>query len=384
MNHMAKKELIKEIKLRYLKADKEDKSKILDEFCKSTRYNRKYAITILQAKFDNDKTRNNGRKKRKRIYTSLVIAAAIKVWETLDFPCGTRLKPQLAPMIDAMERHKEITVTQKIKNLLKRISAKTLDHKLKKERQIRRLDRSRGMTCRGTMLKSSIPIRITNWDTAKLGYAETDTVAHNGGDPSGEFIYTLDIVEIYCGWSEQYAVMGKGEEGVVNAFDEIEKYLPFDLLGLDSDSGSEFINWHMVKHCQKKNLFFTRSRPDHKNDNAHIEERNNSRVRKLLGFGRFDTAQQLEAINDLYRNELRLYNNFFLPIMKIISKEKINNSVCRKKYDEAKTPYQRLMECPQLSPNKKSELKKLYLSLNPVKLKNEIDKKIKKIKSMQK
>jgi len=384
MNHMAKKELIKEVKPRYLKADKEDKSKILDEFCKSAGYNRKYAITILQAKFDNDRIKNSGRKKRKRIYTSPVITTAIKVWEILDFPCGARLKPQLLPMVEALERHKEITVDQKVKNLLKRISAKTLDRKLKKERQIRRLDRSRGMTCRGTLLKSSIPIRITNWDTAKLGFAETDTVAHDGGDPSGEFIYSLDIVEIFCGWSEQFAVMGKGEEGVVNAFNEIEKDLPFKLLGLDSDSGSEFINWHMVKHCQKKNLFFTRSRPDHKNDNAHIEERNNTRVRKLLGFDRFDTMEQLEVINDLYRNELRLYNNFFLPIMKILSKEKINNSVCRKKYDEAKTPYQRLMECPQLSSKKKSELKKLYLSLNPVKLKNEIDKKIKKIKSMQK
>jgi len=381
---MAKKELIKEVKPRYLKASKEEKYKILDEFCKSTRYNRKYAITILQAKFDNDIIKNAGRKKRKSIYTNPVIATAIKVWEILDFPCGARLKPQLLPMIEAMERHKEIAVVQKVKNLLKRISAKTLDRKLKKERQIRRLDRSRGMTCRGTLLKSSIPIRITNWDTAKLGFAETDTVAHNGGDPSGEFIYSLDVVEIYCGWSEQYAVMGKGEKGVVNAFDEIEEGLPFDLLGLDSDSGSEFINWHMVKHCQDRNLFFTRSRPDRKNDNAHIEERNNTRVRKLLGFGRFDTMEQLRAINDLYRNELRLYNNFFQPIMKILSKEKINNSVCRKKYDEAKTPYQRLMECPQLSSKRKSELKKLYLSLNPVKLKNEIDKKIRKIKSMQK
>jgi len=383
MNHMAKKELLKEVKPRYLKADKKEKSKILDELCKSTGYARKYAIKILQAKFDNDIIKDAGRKKRKSIYTNPVIIAAIKVWETLDFPCGARLKPQLLPMIDAMERHKEITVVQKVKNLLKRISAKTLDRKLKKERQIRKLDRSRGMTCRGTLLKSSIPIRITNWDTAKLGFAETDTVAHNGGDPSGEFIYSLDIVEIYCGWSEQFAVMGKGEAGVVKAIDEIETGLPFDLLGLDSDSGSEFVNWHMVKYCQSRNLFFTRSRPDRKNDNAHIEERNNTRVRKLLGFGRFDTMEQLEAINDLYRNELRLYNNFFLPIMKIVSKEKINNSVCRKKYDEAKTPYQRLMACPQLSQKKKSELKKLYLSLNPVKLKNEIDRKIKKIKSMR-
>jgi hypothetical protein len=222
MNHMAKKELIKEVKPRYLKADKEEKSKILDEFCKSARYARKYAIKILQAKFDNDRIKNTGRKKRKSIYANPVITTAIKIWEILDYPCGIRLKPQLLPMVQALERHKEINVVQKVKNLLKRISAKTLDRKLKKERQIRRLDRSRGMTCRGALLKSSIPIRITNWDTSKLGFAETDTVAHNGGDPSGEFIYSLDIVEIYSGWSEQFAVMGKGEEGVVKAIDEIE------------------------------------------------------------------------------------------------------------------------------------------------------------------
>ena len=384
MNQMTKKELIKEVKPRYLKAAKKEKSKILDEFCKSTEYARKYAIGILQAKFDNDRIKNEGRKKRKPIYANPAITTAIRIWEVLDFPCGARLKPQLLPMIEAMERHKEISVVQKVKNLLKRISAKTLDRKLKKERQIRRLNRSRGMTCRGTLLKSSIPIRITNWDTAKLGFAETDTVAHNGGDPSGEFIYSLDIVEIYSGWSEQFAVMGKGEKGVVSAFEKIEKDLPFDLLGLDSDSGSEFINWHLVRHCKKRKMLFTRSRPDRKNDNAYIEEKNNSRVRKLLGFGRFDTMEQLAAINNLYRNELRLYNNFFLPVMKIISKEKINNSVCRKKYDEAKTPCQRLMACPHLSLKRKSELKKLYLGLNPVKLKNEIDKKIKKIKSMQK
>jgi hypothetical protein len=250
MNQMAKKELVKEVKPRYLKASKEEKNKILDEFCESTRYNRKYAITILQAKYDNDKIKNRGRKKRKSIYTNPVIATAIKVWELLDFPCGARLKPQLLPMIEAMERHKEISVVQKIKNLLKRISAKTLDRKLKRERKIRRLDKNRGMTARGSLLKSSIPIRITDWDTAKLGFAETDTVAHNGGDPSGEFIYSLDIVEIFCGWSEQCAVMGKGEAGVVKAIDEIENGLPFDLLGLDSDSGSEFVNWHMVKYCQ--------------------------------------------------------------------------------------------------------------------------------------
>lgn len=212
---------------------------------------------------------------------------------------------------------------------------------------------------------------------------EMDTVAHNGGDVNGECIYSLDMVEIYSGWSEQYAVMGKGETGVIKAVDEIKAGLPFNLAGMDSDGGSEFINWHMVEYCEKNKLFFTRSRPDRKNDNAYVEQKNNTHIRHLLGYGRFDKIEQLIAINGLYRQELRLFNNFFKPVMKIVFKEKINNSVCKKKYDIAKTPYQRLMEHPKISAEKKKELKSLYLSLNPVELKKKIDKKTKEILKLQ-
>ena len=262
------------------------------------------------------------------------------------------------------------------------ISAKTLDRKLKPERERLRLKRNRGTTRHGSLLKSSIPIRITNWDTIKVGFMEMDTVAHNGGDPAGEFIYSLDMVEIASGWSEQYAVMGKGEKGKASAIANIKNNLPFNLKGLDSDSGSEFINWHLVKYCDKNKLFFTRSRPDRKNDNAYVEQKNYTHIRRILGYGRYDTQQQLNIMNDLYRNELRLFNNFFRPVMKIVSKEKINNSVCRKKYDEAKTPYQRLLESKQLNHKQKQKLTEIYFSLNPVKLKNIIDRKVRKIKAI--
>ncbi len=383
MTNMSKKELIKVAKPRYLKAIKREKSKILDEFCNNAGYARKYAIRIFKAGYDYRRVAREGRKPRKKKYSSEVLSAAIKIWELLDYPCGARLKPMLAPTLESMLRHKEIYVSENTKYLLKKISAKTLDRRLKKERQIRKLDRNRGTTRHGSLLKSSIPIRITNWDTEKTGFMEMDTVAHNGGDPSGEFIYSLDMVEIYSGWSEQYAVLGRGERGVVKAIEKIKTDLPFKLLGLDSDSGSEFINWHMVRYCGKEKLFFTRSRPDRKNDNAYVEQKNYTHVRKQLGYGRFDTEEQLLAINDLYRGELRLFNNFFKPVMKIISKEKINNSVCKKKYDIAKTPYQRLMNYSQTSNEKKKEMLTLYLSLNPVKLKKEIDEKTKKIKRMQ-
>lgn len=382
MTHMSKKELIDEIKPRYLKATKTEKGLMLDEFCLNTVYNRNYAIQIMQAGCDYHQVEREGRKRRKPKYGADAMAVIIKIWELLEYPCGARLQPSLIPMIEAMERSKEIVVSNPIKEKLKLITARTLDRRLKKERIVRKLNRSRGTTRHGSLLKSSIPIRITNWDTSEVGFMEMDTVAHNGGDPSGECLYSLDMTEIYSGWSEQIAVMGKGEAGVIEAVNEIKNVLPFELKGMDSDNGSEFVNWHMVRYCEEHKLFFTRSRPDRKNDNAYVEQKNNTHIRKWIGYGRFDSERQQKAINGLYRNELRLFNNFFRPVMKILSKEKVNNSVCRKIYDVAQTPYQRLLDSNQISEKKKQELRGLYLSLNPVELKKTINQKLKYIKKL--
>lgn len=382
MTPMTKKELVAATKERYLKANKMGKGKILDELCDTTGYNRSYAIRILQAGYDNNRIAIRGRKARRDTYDSRTIAAAQKIWKLLDYPCGQRLQPMLEPMVACLVAHRELMVSERVRAQLKTISAKTLDRKLKPEREQLRLHRNRGTTRHGSLLKSSIPIRITNWDTAQVGFMEIDTVAHNGGNPSGTFIYSLDMVEIYSGWSEQYAVMGKGERDIVAAIDDIRSGLPFELCGLDSDSGGEFINWHLVRYCGTKELLFTRSRPDRKNDNAYVEQKNYTHIRRALGYGRYETTVQLTAMNDLYRNELSLFNNFFRPVMKIVSKEKINNSVCRKKYDQAKTPYQRLLESEQISKQQKQKLTALYQTLNPVKLKNELDRKINKIRQM--
>ncbi len=383
MTSMTKKELVKATKPRYLKADKKSKGKILDEFCSNTGFNRKYAITTLSAGYEYDRVEKYGRQSRKVVYGSELMLPVIKIWELLEYPCGVRLQPALALTAKAMMRYGELIINQKVAEQLDQISAKTLDRRLGKEREIRRLKRNRGTTRHGSLLKSSIPIRITEWDTNELGFMEMDTVAHNGGDPSGEFIYSLDLVEIYSGWSEQIAVMGKGQLGVVRAIDQVKQGLPFQIKGCDSDSGSEFINWHLVDYCQKHSLYFTRSRPDRKNDNAYVEQKNNTHIRHWLGYGRYDTKEQLKMINGLYSNELRLFNNFFRPVMKIKSKEKINNSVCKKTYDQAQTPYQRLMDSNQISVGKKQELEKLYLSLNPVELKRAIDEKLNRIKNFK-
>jgi len=376
---MGRKELISATKGRYLKASKKGKGRILDEFCSNSGLARKYAIRIMSAKCDCNRIARMGRKGRKRKYSHDFMLVAVKIWELLDYPCGQRLKPALPEMYATLVRFKEINFDEKINGQLKTVSGKTLDRRLEKERQERCLKRNRGMTCRGSLLKSAIPVRLTNWDTAKLGFTEIDTVAHNGGDPAGTFVYTLDQVEIHSGWSEQEAVMGKGEKAVVAALKNIRKSLPFNLLGLDGDNGGEIINYHMLRYCREEKLVYTRSRPYMKNDNAYIEQKNYTHVRKLVGYHRYDTEEQVRLLNDLYRNEYRLFTNFFRPIMKITSKEKINNSVCKKKYDEAKSPYQRLMACDQLSKEEKEKLAALYLSLNPLQLKRAIDEKTAKL-----
>lgn len=381
MTTMTKHELLKITKTRFLKADRNSKTLILDELCGNTGYNRKYAIHILQAGYDNDRVIKYGRKPRPVVYDSEIMLVIIRIWELLDYPCGIRLQPMLLPMIESLERFGEIKIDSKTKKELSKISASTLDRRLVKEREVRHLSRNRGTTKHGSLLKSSIPIRITDWDTSKIGFMEMDTVAHNGGDPNGSFIYSLDLVEIASGWSEQRAVLGKGEKGIVKAINDIKLKVPFKIKGVDSDTGSEFVNWHMVRYCDKKQIGFTRSRPMMKNDNAYVEQKNNTHVRRWLGYRRYDNHKQLNLMNDLYQNELRLFNNFFRPVMKIESKEKVNNSVCRKKYDTAQTPYQRLMKSKQIAKDKKKELKTLYLSLNPVQLKKIINQKIKRIKN---
>ena len=380
MTNMSKKELLAAIKPRYIKASKGEKTVMLDEFCNSTGYNRDYAVRILQAGYDCGRVKRVGRKGRKKKYGHNLMAVVVKIWELLEYPCGKRLKPNLVSTIDALVRHGEMKVSDQIMGLLGKIGATTLDRRLKRERVIRKLCRNRGTTRHGTLLKSSIPIRITNWDIWEVGNLETDTVAHNGGDPSGECVYSLDLVEIYSGWSEQQAVMGKGEKGVVKAIDEMKAVMPFTVKGLDSDSGSEFINWHLVKYCQTNNWFFTRSRPDRKNDNAYIEQKNRTHIRDWLGYGRYDTMEQVDLINDLCRKELRLFNNFFRPVMKIKTKEKVNNSVCKKTYDSAQTPCQRLLNCDTLAPEQKQALAETYLALNPMALKRTINEKIKRIR----
>ena len=233
----------------------------------------------------------------------------------------------------------------------------------------------------GFLLKNKIPIKPDHWDVTKPGFMEADTVAHCGNSMAGNFIWSLTLTDICTAWTEIRAVWNKGHTGIIEAIKTIENMLPFVILGFDCDNGSEFLNWALIKYFtedRKQTVQFTRSRPYRKNDNAHVEQKNWTHVRNLLGYDRFDNHAALELINNLYSNEWSLYQNHFIPTLKLLEKEKINSKY-RRKYEIPKTPYQRIQESPFIKPEVNEKLKKVHDSLNPFLLKKSIEKKLKHI-----
>jgi hypothetical protein len=369
-------ELTEKIAERYIKASKKNKSIILDEYCANTGFNRKYAISkIREAALKPPKDKK--KRGRKKLYSNEADVALIEIWNSFDRICAERLHPFIPEAIDILSRFSYLNISKETDLELTSMSLSTVKRRIKTHRRLN--DRIIvSATKPGYMLKRDIPIQTKCWDINKPGFCEIDLVAHCGGSLQGDFINTLQFVDIKTTWTERAAVMGKAQGRVFEKIKHLRGNLPFSLLGLDSDNGSEFINHQLYRYCIKEGIVFTRSRPYMKKDNAHIEQKNYTTVRKILGYERFDKEEQLRLINDLYDNELRLFINFFQPTLKL--KEKIRNgSKYKRKYGKAKTPYQRVMESPEVPFKTKKELKALYKSLDPVKLKKMIDKKIKKI-----
>ena len=372
MDMHSRNEYLKVLRESYFKVrTKKGKSQVLDEYCRNTGQSRKYVITKIH-KAD---LRPRQRKKRKEIYDGQVKAALAKIWEIFDYPCGQRLKPLLETEVDRLSELGEIEIPDEVALKLKIMSSATIDRKLKHQREFLHLSRSKGGPKPGCFLKQKIPIRLTQWDTSKVGYVEMDMVVHCGASTLGEYVNTLSVTEISSGWWEGEAIMGRSQEHSFWALKEIRERTPFDWEGIDSDNGPEFINQILYKYCQREKLEFTRSRENKKNDNAYIEEKNWTHVRKIFGYLRYDTYEELAGMNDLYHNELRLYKNFFQPVMKLKSKERVGGKV-KRKYEASKTPYQRLMESGQIPVEIKEELEGTYLSLNPAQLKRSIDAKL--------
>jgi hypothetical protein len=288
----------------------------------------------------------------------------------MDFASGKRLTAGMGDMLDALLRFGEIDFDDDILRLLREMSPATADRLLKHARENMRF-KGMSATKPGTLLKRDIPIRLgTEWDDAVPGYMECDLVAHCGTTTAGEYINTLDMTDICTGWTETRAVINKAQRHVHGAITDIAQLLPFPLLGIDSDNGSEFINAHLYRYCVEKGIRFTRSRPYMKNDNCHVEQKNWSVVRRNIGYARYEGMETVRVMNEYYAL-LRLHTNFFMPSVKLISKHRSGATV-RKRYDMPKTPYKRLLESPYIERDAKARLAETYLSVNPAALKRDM------------
>ena len=329
---------LREYRKRYHGAGRQERSKLLDEFCKLTDYHRKYAIAVLRRPVDDDGVKT--RLRRGPTYSAATVRVLERIWKAADYPWSVRLKALLALWLPWARKHVR-GCTPAVEAQLLRMSARQMDRRLaEKKRKMKRA--IYGRTKPGTLLKQHIPIKTDNWDVHEPGFCEIDLVSHSGPNASGEFIYSLNLTDIHTGWDETRAIMGKGETGVVDALDDIRRCLPFGLKAIDSDNGSEFINYHLYRYCEKHAIQFTRGRPYKKNDNAHIEQKNWTHVRRVFGWDRYDTPEELHAMNALYRGELGVMMNLFQPCVKLIRKERVGTRV-RRYYDEAKPPLDRLL-----------------------------------------
>ena len=358
---------------RYRKANRKAKVAILDEFCQVCDYNRKYAIRLL----NRPKERPKKRPGRKPVYRSAEFLTALKhIWLATDQICSKRLVAAIPLWLPFYEQTYE-KLSNKTQNQLLSISAATIDRVLAKTRA---LTRRKGLcaTKPGSLLRNQIPIRTHNWDITQPGFVEADTVAHCGNSLAGDFIWSLTLTDIHTGWTECRATWNNGAIGVIGVIKKIENGLPFELKGFDCDNGSEFLNHHLLRYFSdhKPRIKFTRSRPYKKNDNAHVEQKNWSHVRQLLGYDRLDNPRLVKLINRIYANNWSQYQNHFCPTLKLRDKKRINSKYY-KKYETPKTPYQRIIESPFISEERKNTLRKKHLSLDPFKLKQQINRLLK-------
>jgi hypothetical protein len=356
------------IRPRYRKANKGEKGKILDEFVQVTGLHRKTAIRLLNRK---NRTGSGKRRGRKRQYGLEVAEALQKLWTASDGLCSRRLKPFLPELVAILRRHGEQHIPASLEAQLCQMSPSTIDRLL---RPYRRLGgrRSLSTTRPGSLLKNAIPIRtFADWKEDQPGFMETDLVAHCGESTEGFYLNTLCAVDIASGWTECLPVWGKWQEKVRQSVHHMRQRLPFPLLGIDSDNGSEFINQTFYKYCHDEGITFTRSRSYKKNDSCHVEQKNGNVVRRFVGYDRFASKASFECLGRIY-NLVRLYVNFFQPTMKLINKTRHGARV-HKVYDTAQTPYQRLLQAGVLTEAKKVELAATYYGLNPVKLLKQIN-----------
>lgn len=367
---------LKTQRYRYRRGNRALKKRILDDFCETYGYHRKAAARLLrQAPISDKKPKKRGKKK---LYEPFILLEPLKmIWLATDQMCGKRLKQALPLWLPHYHKHHEST-SDEISGQLLAMSAATIDRLLRPIKAHYRKGLSG--TKPGSLLKKHIPISTNQWDTNKVGFMEADTVAHCGTSLMGDFIWSITLTDIFSGWTEIRATWNKGATGVMGGIQNIEESLPFEIKGFDCDNGSEFLNWHLLRYFTerptKQNVQFTRSRPYHSDDNAHVEQKNWTHVRQVFGYHRFDNPKLVKLMNELYGNELSLLFNFFYPCIKLVDKVRIQSSI-KKKYDKAQTPYQRLMSSSCLTLEQKKLLQDKFITLDPFALQKNIQKKLK-------
>jgi hypothetical protein len=304
-----------------------------------------------------------------------VIQALTVIWEAAGYPWSVRLKALLPLWLPWARRRLRLSAT--VCRHLRTISPRQIDRRLAPAKRTLKTRRY-GRTKPGTLLKHHIPLKTDHWDVTVPGFTELDLVAHAGDRADGEFAHSLNVTDIHTTWGETRAVLGKSEARVQTALDEIRQALPFRLQGIDSDNGTEFINDHLYRYCQAQGIQFTRGRPYKKDDNAHIEQKNWTHVRKLVGYLRYDTPAAVAALNALYRHELRLFQNLFLPSVKLLRKERVGARL-RRRYDVPRTPLDRLRACAAADPASIASWVALRDQLDPFALSQAIDRKIERL-----
>lgn len=358
--------VVRAFSIAYIRSRKKGRSEILTGLVEMTGYSRKHLMEILPGAL-------KARRRKVRIQKSrymTVIKPLRVIWAVSNYACGQRLAPMIPSYLAALRRHRELIVPQEERKLLCKISSSTIDRLLKHDRKRVNIKGKSG-TKPGTLLKSQIPIKMwTDWDNTRVGFVEIDSVHHCGASLYGEYVYTLDVVDVATGWNECCAHLGRGEYRTIGALETIRRRLPFALLGIDFDCGGEFVNYHLVRYCEKNQVTYTRAREGMKNDQDYIEQQNYSVVRRYVGYGRLDTQRQLDLLNRLYV-KLSDYQNFFQPVMKLKAKVRDGARVTRT-YDIAQTAYQRLLKKNEIPQETKRQLGERYLKLNPKKLLLEI------------
>lgn len=383
MSPVSKKEYLKQIAPRYQKASKNDKSRLLTEFCQICGYHRKYAIHKLRALLHSPRrpVKQLPRGPKPKYHHPEIQQTLKQIWITANLPCSKRLKAVLPLWLPAYQQQFGFLKLNSLKRLLT-ISPATIDRILRPTRHLYR-GKGRCATKPGLLLKHHIPIKTNQWDESKPGFLEADTVHHCGSSLSGTYVITTNIVDIATGWNEQRATFGIAHTDIAAQIKDIEASLPFPIQGFDCDNGHEFINQTLLRYFLNRTIpiQFTRSRPYYKNDNAHIEGKNWTHIRQWLGYRRFENSLISSLLNDLYKNEWRLFQNFFMPSVKLQAKQRIGSKII-KSYDSPKTPYQRVLESKLIVSTTKQKLTALFKTLNPFILRKTIDAKIAKIHTL--